>query len=85
MPRCASSNFAGLARHRAGEGALLVAEQFGLEQVVGNRRAVDGDERPVGPLAERVKRAREQFLAGAALAFEQHGRIGARCALKGGR
>src|SRR6266568_4950399 len=28
----------------AGEGASFVAEQFGLEQVAGNRRGVDGDE-----------------------------------------
>ena len=38
---------AGLARHGAGKGALLVAEELGLEQVVGNRRAVDRDERAV--------------------------------------
>src|SRR6185436_3710055 len=29
---------------RAGEGALLVAEQFGLEQILGDRRAIDRDE-----------------------------------------
>ena len=29
---------------RAGEGALLVAEQFGLEQILGDRGAVDRDE-----------------------------------------
>jgi hypothetical protein len=32
----------------AGEGALLVAEQLRFEQVVGNRRAVEGDEAVVG-------------------------------------
>jgi hypothetical protein len=37
---------AGLGRLGAGERALLVAEQGGFEQVVGNRRAVDGDEGP---------------------------------------
>jgi hypothetical protein len=38
---------------RAGERALLVAEQFGFEQAVRNRAAVDRDERLVGarPLA----------------------------------
>ena len=34
-----------LARDRAGERALLVAEELGLEQRLGNRGAVDGDER----------------------------------------
>ena len=29
------------ARHRAGEGALLVAEQLGFQQVLRDRRAVD--------------------------------------------
>ena len=44
--------------------------------VLGNGRAVDGDERAVPPRAERVQRPREQLLAGAALAFEQHGGVG---------
>jgi hypothetical protein len=35
-------------RDRAGEGALLVAEQLRFQQVVGNRRAVQRDERPAG-------------------------------------
>jgi hypothetical protein len=34
---------------RAGEGAALVAEQFGLQQVLGNGRGVDGDEGPLLP------------------------------------
>ena len=33
------------ARDRAGERALLVAEQFGFEQVLGDRGAIDRDER----------------------------------------
>src|SRR4029078_3005184 len=37
---------AGLARRRAGERALLVAEQLGLHQRLGDRRAVHLDERP---------------------------------------
>ena len=32
-------------RHRAGEGPAFVAEEFGLEQLVRERRAVDRDER----------------------------------------
>jgi hypothetical protein len=31
-------------RHRTGEGALLVAEQFALEQIGGNGTAIDGHE-----------------------------------------
>src|SRR6185436_17184045 len=65
-----------LALRRAGEGALLVAEELGLEQVLGNRRAVDRDKRPVVARAERVEGAREQLLAGAALALEEHRRVG---------
>ena len=71
-----------LARRRAGERALLVAEQLGLEQGLGNRGAVDGDKRSVGARTERVQRAREQLLAGAALAFDQHGRVGRRRAVQ---
>ena len=41
-------------RDRAGERALLVAEQLGLEQRVGNRRAVERD--------ERLRRARTQLM-----------------------
>jgi hypothetical protein len=35
-------------RLRAGEGAALVAEQLRLEQVLRDRRGVDGDERTAG-------------------------------------
>ena len=65
-----------LSLRRAGERALLVAEQLGFEQRFGDGGAVDGDERAVVARAERVKRAREQLLAGAALPFEQHRRVG---------
>ena len=56
---------AGAARVGAGEGALLVAEQLGFDQVARDRRHVDGDERAVAALAVVVQRARDQFLAGA--------------------
>ena len=55
----------------AGGGALLDAEQLGLEQRLDDRRAVDGDERPVAAPAQVVNLARDQFLAGAALPFDQ--------------
>ena len=71
-----------LPRRRAGERALLVTEELGLEQRLGNRGAVDGDERSVGARAQHVQRAREQLLARAALAFDQHGRVGRRRAMQ---
>ncbi len=73
---------ADLARRRAGEGALLVAEQLVLEEVLGDRRAVDRDERPLRPRRELVQGAGEQLLAGAALAEQQHGRVARRRALE---
>ncbi len=42
----------------AGERALLVTEQFGLEQFSGDGAAVDGDERTEATRAGRVDRAR---------------------------
>src|SRR5439155_1256823 len=62
----------GLLLMRAGEGALLVAEELALEELLGKRYAIDGDERPCGPRAPRMNRARQHFLAGAALAEQQH-------------
>src|SRR4029453_15109370 len=58
----------------AGEGALLEAEELGLEQVVGQRAAVDRDEAPRGARALLVDRARDELLAGASLALDQHRR-----------
>src|SRR3712207_7270694 len=45
----------------ARERALLVTEQFGFEQVLGNGRAVDGDEAAVPAAAGLVQAAREQL------------------------
>ncbi len=61
----------------AGERPPLVAEQLGLEQGLRNRRAIDGHERARRARTRRVEDARAQFLAGAALALEQHGGVGA--------
>ena len=61
-----------LVGNRAGERPFDVAEQLGLEQLFGQRRAVHRDERPVAPGALRVDRAGGDLLAGAALAFDQH-------------
>ena len=63
---------ADLLAHGAGEGALLVAEERALDQLARNGSDVDGDERPVGLLGMAVDHARHQFLAGAALAEDEH-------------
>ena len=66
-----------------GEGALAMPEQFRLEQVVGNRAAVDRHERPVGPVPVGVDHPGHQLLARAALAVDQHGQARG-CGLFGG-
>ncbi len=65
-----------LAVLRAGEGALLVAEELAFEQRLGQRAAVDGNHGHEAPRAQIVNGAGHQFLAGAALAVNQHGRVG---------
>ena len=57
---------------RAGEGSLLVTEQLGLEQLARDRAAVDGDERPVAARRLVMHGARDDFLAGAGLAGDEH-------------
>ena len=49
---------------RAGERALLVTEQFALEQLRGNRAAVDGDERTLAARTRRVDRAGRDLFSG---------------------
>ena len=60
----------------AGERALLMAEENALDEVLGDRAAVDGDERPAGALALALDGARDQFLADAGFAFDQDGDVG---------
>ena len=57
---------------RAREGALHVAEELALEQGLGKRGAVDGDERAAGAAARGVDRAGQGGLARAGLAHEEH-------------
>ena len=64
--------------HGAREGAALVTEQLRLDERLGERRAVDRDERRALARATRVERVRDQLLAGAALAADEHGRIALR-------
>ena len=63
-----------LGADRAGEGALLVAEQLGLHQRLGDGGAVDLDERPVLRGELLVQRLGDQLLAGARLAGDEHRR-----------
>ena len=60
---------------RAGERALFVAEQFALQKILGNRGAVDRQERLVGAAAVMVNGPRHQLLARPAFARNQHGRL----------
>ena len=72
MPPAARADQAGLVGHRAGERSAAMAEQLAVGQLARGGRAVVGQER--GGIARRadVDRARDQLLAGAALAGDQH-------------
>src|SRR5260370_1178298 len=67
---------AGLVGGGAGEGALRVAEELRLDEIPGQRRAVDLDPRPLAARAALVQRVRDQLLAAAALADDQHVGVG---------
>ena len=55
-----------------------MAEQLALEQLGGDRGAVQADERLAGALAVLVDRLGDQLLAGAVLADDEHVRVGRR-------
>ena len=55
----------------AGEGALLVAEEDALDEIVGNRAAIDRDERSSAAVAGALDGARDQLLADARFAFDR--------------
>src|SRR5262249_36596714 len=65
---------AGLVRDGAGERALLVAEELALDERRRDRRAVDADERSLSTRRVLVQRARDELLAGARLAGDEHRR-----------
>ena len=69
---------AGLGVDRAGERAALVAEQLRLEQLIGQRRAVDGDERAMAPPRAVVDEPSHDLLAGARFPGQQDGGLGLR-------
>ena len=75
MPPVGELEAAGLGLRRAGEGALLVAEELAFDERRGEGGAVHRDERACRARAERVDGAGEQLLAGAGLAEEQDGRV----------
>ncbi len=82
MPPRRLLELADAARDRAGERALLVAEQLGFEQVLGDRGAIDRDERRARAVRFRVHEARQHLLAGAGLAGDQHRGIARRDLLR---
>src|SRR5262249_62179892 len=58
-----------------GEGAARVAEQLALEERLRHRSAVHADERAAAAAALAMERARDDFLAGPALARHEHRRV----------
>ena len=63
---------AGLIGHRAGERSAAMAEQLAVGELARGGRAVVGQERGGAARRADVNRARDQLLAGAALAGDQH-------------
>jgi hypothetical protein len=55
---------------------FFVAEEFGLEEVLGEGGAVDGDEGLVLAGGVEVEGAGDEFLAGAAFALDEDGGVG---------
>ena len=66
------------ARDGAGKRALFMTEKFRLQKIFRNRGAVQRDEGTAGAARFAVNAAREHFLAGAGLAIDQDGGVGAR-------
>src|SRR5258708_15087765 len=63
---------------RPGEGSAMVAEEFTLDQVLGNRGAVDLDKSLVASQALRVNGVRHQFLTGPGFTINQDTTVGGR-------
>src|SRR5205807_5533131 len=66
---------AGAGRAGVGEGAAYVSEELTFQERFGYGGTVDGDEGPSAAPAVSVECARNEFLAGAALAGDEHGGI----------
>ena len=78
MPPRGNFHQSWLHAHGAGKRALLVTEQLGFEQVLGQRGTVDGYESLGRPGAVGVNGARDQLLPGAGLAQHENIGLGAR-------
>ena len=76
VPPSASSNLPELALVGAGEGAALVAEELGLEELEGEGGAVDLDEGALAAGGAVVDGAGDELLADAGLAPDEDGGIG---------
>src|SRR5436309_162281 len=66
---------AGLVAARPGKGAADVTEELGLEEGLGDGRAVDADECLARARAGAMNGARDHFLPGAALTGDEHGGV----------
>ncbi len=62
----------------AGERSLLVAEEFGLDQALGDRGAVDRDKGGLAPATRSVEGPRNELLAGPGLAGDEDRGVGGR-------
>ena len=69
--------------HRAREGALLVSEELALEEVRGQRGAVDDDEGALRAVALAVDGRGRSLLARAGFPFDQHGDVALGAAREG--
>ena len=78
MPPVAASELAQPTRDRTAEGALLVAEEFGFEEFIGDGRTVERHERLGGAARLPVDEAGEHLLAGAGLAADHDRGVGSR-------
>ena len=78
VPLFADFDLADRLLHRAGKRAFFMPEQFAFKQRVGNGRAAQRYKRAFRARAQRVNRARQKLLSGAAFAQEQDRNIGGR-------
>jgi len=76
VPPSASANLAFLGVGGAGEGAAHVAEELDSEERLRDGRAVDLESGMSRCAAAVVNGARDQLLAGAGLAGDEHGALG---------
>jgi hypothetical protein len=65
-----------LSHYCASKGALLVSEQFALQQPGGNSRAVQLDERSITPCASIVNGLGDQLFPGTRFSLNQHAGVG---------